>query len=153
MPHFGTFTILDYSEEKSTTRFNFGAVTAINIAGFLTAFGNMRTAITNIILGTVQKESWTGDSTVLSNTPPAATEAQIELKWLVTYEGDTSKKKYRAEIPTPDTAKLIPGTDQADLADTDIAAYVTAFESIGRTPDDDTETISVLGINLVGRNV
>jgi len=152
MGHYGTFTVLDYSEEKSTTQFNFGAVTAISIAGFLTNFGSLRTAIGNIILGTIQKEAWVGDSTVLSNTPPSDASAQIELKWLVSYEADTTKKKFRTEIPTPDTSKLIAGTDKADMTDTDIASYVTAFETIGRSPDDDTETVTVLDITLVGRN-
>lgn len=150
--HYGSFTILDYSEEKSPTSFSFGGVTALNIAGFLTQFGALRTAIGNIITGTIQKEKWVGDDTVLSNTPPADTGAQIELKWLVTYEGATTKKKFRYELPTPDTDKLIPGTDQADLTDTDVAAYITAIEAIAKSPDDDTEAINVLGINLVGRN-
>jgi hypothetical protein len=150
--HYGTFTILDYSEEKSPTSFSFGGVTALNIAGFLTQFGALRTAVQGIITGVVQKEKWVGDDTVLSNVPPTDTAAQIELKWLVTYEGATTNKKFRYEIPTPDTSKLIPGTDQADLTDTDIAAYITAVEALAKSPDDDAEGINVLGINLVGRN-
>lgn len=150
--HYGTFTILDYSEETSKTSFNFGAITAVSIAGFLTQFGNLRTALGNIILGTIQKEQWVGDSTPLSNTPPSDTAAQVELKWLVQYEGATSKKKFRVELPTPDTSKLIPGTDKADLTDTDIAAYITAAEALMKSPDDDTEGINVLDITLVGRN-
>ena len=150
--HYGQFTVLDHSEETSSTKFYFGAVTAVSIAGFLTQFGNLRTALGNIILGTIQKESWTGDSTVLSNAAPSDSAAQIELKWLVSYEGNTSKKKFRTELPTPDTSKLIPGTDKADLTDTDIAAYVTAFEAIAKSPDDDTEAVNVLDITLVGRN-
>src|SRR4026209_1825804 len=118
--HYGTFTILDYSEEKSPTRFSFGGVTALNIAGFLTQFGNLRTAVQGIIKGVIQKEKWVGDDNVLSNVPPSDDTAQVELKWLVSYEGATTKKKYRYEIATPDTSKLIPGTDQADLTDTDI---------------------------------
>jgi hypothetical protein len=150
--HEGTFSILDYSEETSRTSFNFGAVTAVSIAGFLTQFGALRTALGNVILGTIMGEQWVGDRTVLSNVPPSEPSAQVELKWLVSYEGDTSKKKFRYELPTPDTSKLIPGTDKADLADTDIAAYITAVEAIARTPDDDTETITVLDMTLVGRN-
>lgn len=150
--HYGTFTVQDFSEEKSPVRFSFGGVTAVNIAGFLTQFGQLRTALTNIITGVVQKEKWVGDDTVLDNTPPTDQNAQIELKWLLTYEGASSKKKYRQEIPTPDLTKLIPGTDMADMTDTDIAAYVTAFETIGKTPDDDTEAVNVLDMRLVGRN-
>ena len=106
--HYGTFTILDYSEEKSPVSFSFGGVTALNIAGFLTQFGALRTALTSIITGVVQKEKWVGDDIVLSNTPPTDQNAQIELKWLLTYEGATTKKKFRQEIPTPDTTKLVP---------------------------------------------
>lgn len=151
--HYGTFTILDYSEEKSPVSFSFGGVTAINIAGFLTQFGALRTALTNIITGVVQKEKWVGDDTVLDNTPPTDQNAQIELKWLLTYEGATTKKKFRQEIPTPDTSKLVVGTDLADMTDTDIAAYVTAFETIAKSPDDDTEGVNVLDMRLVGRNI
>lgn len=150
--HYGSFSILDYSEEISSFRFNFGAITAISLPGFLTDFGALRTALGNIITGTIQKEAWTGDSTVLSNVPPADPNAQVELKFLLSYEGDTSKKKFRSEIPTPDTSKILPGTDEVDMADADIAAYVTALETIGRSPDSDTETITVLGMRLVGRN-
>lgn len=151
--HYGTFTILDYSEEKSPVSFSFGGVTALNIAGFLTQFGALRTALTSIITGVVQKEKWVGDDTVLSNTPPTDQNAQIELKWLLTYEGATTKKKFRQEIPTPDTTKLVPGTDIADMTDTDIAAYVTAFETIAKSPDDDAEGVNVLDMRLVGRNI
>jgi hypothetical protein len=150
--HYGTFTILDYSEEKSSFRFNIGAITAISLPGFLTNFGALRTALGGIILGTVNKEAWVGDSTVLSNVPPADSNAQVELKFLLSYEGDTTKKVFRNEIPTPDTSKVIAGTDQVDMADTDIAAYVTAFETIARSPDSDTETVTVLDMRLVGRN-
>lgn len=63
------------------------------------------------------------------------------------------EKKFRQEIPTPDTDKLVPGTDLADMTDTDIAAYVTAFETIAKSPDDDTEGVNVLDMRLVGRNI
>lgn len=151
--HFGTFTILDYSEEKSPTSFQFGGITALSIAGFLTQFGNLRTALQGIIVGVVSKEKWVGDDTVLSNTPPTDSAAQVELKWLVTYEGASTKKKFHYELPTPDTSKLVPGTDLADMTDTDIAAYITAIEAIAKSPDDDTEGINVLDIALVGRNI
>lgn len=150
--HYGSFTVQDYSEEKSSFKFNFGAITAVSLPGFLTNFGNLRTALGNIILGTVQKEMWVGDSTVLDNTPPASPNAQIELKFLVSYEGDTSKKVFRHEVPTPDTSKVLPGTDIVDMTDADVAAYVTAFETIARSPDSDAETVTVLDMRLVGRN-
>lgn len=153
MPHYGTVTVRDYGDETSTTKINFGAVTAVSIGGLLTQWGNWRTALGNIILGYLGKETLVMDSTVLSNESPPETQAQVELKWLFTYEGDTSKKKYRFEIPTADTDLLIPGTDMIDMTDTAVATFVTATETLGRSPDSDTETITVLDGRLVGRNI
>lgn len=152
MPHYGTVTVRDYSSETSTTRLNFGAVTAVSIAGLLTQWGSWKTALGNIILGVLGKETLVMDSTVLDNDSPTASDAQVELKFLFTYEGDTSKKKFRFEVPTPDTSKVLPGTDIVDITDSDIAAFITATETLGRSPDSDTETITVLDARLVGRN-
>jgi hypothetical protein len=46
---------------------------------------------------------------------------------------------------------LLPGTDLADLTDTEIAAYVTAFETLART--EEGENVEVLYIEAVGRNL
>lgn len=149
--HFGEFELLDYSESRASTRVYFGPLTALNLAGFLTQFGNLRTAIDAITLGTISRERWVGDSDTLSNIPPNDPNAQRELFWLVSYEDANSGRKYTLQIPAPDTAKLIPGTDEADYADTDIAAYITAFQAIGRSPVDPEAGVLVLGIQLRGR--
>lgn len=151
--HYAGVTVLDYSEEKSGTSFSIGAITAVSLPGFLTQFGNWKTALGDIILGTISKDRWVGDATDISNTPPGSANAQIELKWLVTYEGASTKKRFRQELPTADPSKTIAGTDMADLTDTDIAAYVTAFEAVAKSPDDDAEGVNVLDMRLVGRNV
>lgn len=151
--HYYTPTIRDYSNETSGTKIHFGAVTALNIAGFLAQLGDLRTALGNMILGIIARDAWIGDSTVQSNTTPSDTNAQIELKFQFIYEGVNSKKRYRIEVPTADTTKVLPNSDKLDLADTDVAAFVTAFETIGRTPDDDTEGVNVVDARLVGRNV
>jgi len=151
--HYAGVSVLDYSEESSSTNFSIGAITAVSLPGFLTQFGSWKTALGNIILGTVSKDRWVGDATDISNTPPATANAQIELKWLVSYEGATTKKKFRQELPTADPSKTIAGTDKADMTDADIAAYVTAFEAVAKSPDDDAEGVNVLDISLVGRNV
>lgn len=151
--HYAGVTVLDYSEETSRTNFSIGAITALSIAGFLSDFGAWKTALGNIILGTISKDRWVGDATDLSNTPPGSANAQVELKWLVTYEANTTKKRFRQELPTADPSKTIAGTDKADLTDTDVAAYVTAFETVAKSPDDDTEGVSVLDMQLVGRSI
>jgi len=154
MTHKAIFQLLDYSNEKTTSTVYVGPITAGTIAGFLTAFGTLRTAIEAITLGVVSKESWVGDDTVLSNTPPTDAEAQREKKWLVRYTGDTTDKIYTLEIGTAELggSHLQPMSDMADLTETDMAAFVTAFEAIARTPDDDTETVTVQSIQFVGRN-
>lgn len=151
--HYYGFSVLDYSNEKSGSKVNFGAVTAINIAGVLAQIGDLRTAIGNIILGVVGSDRWIGDSSTLTSTPPADPGAQVELKFQFTYEGATSHKKFRVEIPTADPTKTIAGSDMVDMTDTDIAAFVTAFETLAKSPDDDTEAVNIIEGRLVGRNI
>lgn len=154
MPHKAIFQLLDYSNEKTTSTVYVGPITVGTIVGFLTQFGALRDAIEDITLGNISKESWVGDDTVLTNTPPTDAEAQREKKWLVRYTGDTTDKIYTLEIGTAELAggHLQPMSDMADLTETDMAAFVTAFEAIARTPDDDTETVTVQSIQFVGRN-
>lgn len=154
--HYGMFKIRDYSNETSTVKFYNGAITGASIAGYLTDFGNLRTAVQGITAGIVASESWVGDNTVLSQAAPATPVAQRENKWLVTYEGDTSKKLYQMTVPAADitnAALFLPNSDDADLAAPAMAAFVTAFETIARTPDSDTETVTVKSIRYVGRNL
>jgi len=154
MPHYVTYTLGDFSHEKASYTANFGDVTAVSIAGLLTQIGTLRTKTDAITLGTLQKEKWVGDDTVIAQTFPTNVFAQRETKALVTYQGDTSLKKFQLEIPTFDpTGRLIAETDKIDLTETAMAEWVTAFEDVGRSPDDDTETVTVLGAVLVGRNL
>lgn len=154
--HYGTFTIADRGQEKSTmTVFN-GAITGASIAGFLTDFGALRTAVAGLSRGTIQKEMWVGDNTLLDNTwPDDDPEAQREDKLLVTYQGDTSKKLYHLTIPCINRTLLTFDTKGDGVAiDTGAAviAFVTAFEQIARTPDNDEETVTVVAMRFVGRN-
>lgn len=154
MPHYSVWSFLDYSGETSPVTIHHGAITPVNLAGFLTEFGQMRSAIDGISIGTIQKEKWVGDDTLLSNALPANAFAQRELKWLVRYRDTTSNKIYNIEIPCADpTGRLVAGTDKADLTETNMAAFVTRFESFGRSPESDTHNVAVQEIILVGRNI
>lgn len=154
--HYGMFKIRDYSNETSTVKFYNGAITAVSLPGYLTDLGNLRTAIQGITAGIIATESWVGDNTVLSQAAPATPVAQRENKWLVTYEGNTNNKLYQMTVPAADVANaalFLPNSDEADLNSTAMAAFVTAFQAIARTPDDDTETVTVKSIRFVGRNL
>lgn len=152
--HYSVFTMLDASGEKSNTTIYNGAITPTSLAGFLSAFGALRNAIDAITLGTIHKEAWVGDSTILSQTLPSNQFAQRELKWLVRYRGNTSNKIFTLTIPTADPqGRLVAGTDRADLTNPQIQAFVNEFQGFARTPDSDQETVTVLDITLVGRNI
>lgn len=149
--HFGSFTFLDYSKEKSSMSFNFGAVTALNIAGFLSDFGDLRLATEAIVLGTLAQDQWVGDQTRYNNAAPSDVDAQRERKFLVIYEDTTTFAKYQVEIPTADLAgRMITGTDLVDLTNTEIAAWITAFETLCKSPEGNG--VNVVEIRAVGRN-
>jgi hypothetical protein len=80
--------------------------------------------------------------------------AQRELKWLVQYQGATSGKLFSVEIAAPDvTDNVVVNSDVANLASTDWAAFVTAFNAYAKSPDNGTEAVAVVGAKLVGRNI
>lgn len=165
MPAIGGFEMLDFSKEKASFSFNTGAVTAVSLPGLLTQFGALRTAVEGITLGVVSNESLMAFNTRLSNVAPTNELAQIEEGWYVSYADNTQffddpvnaipnagyQKKFGMTVPTPDVVgRLLPGSDSADLTDAGIAAFVTAFEAIARSPYGGV--VEVLEITLVGRN-
>lgn len=150
--HYGEFEILDYSMSKSSFSFSFGAITALSLPAFLTQFGALRSALQNIIIGTIAKERWVGDETILSNIPPLESAAQRELAWRVYYAGtEGSRRLKHCDIATADTGLLLSGSDMADMSDPNIAAFVTAFEAIATDPEDEEAAAIVAKIQLIGR--
>lgn len=147
------FQITDYSNEKSN--FNVTSITANagNLAAQQTAAAALFAAIEDLTIGELTKQHM---QLFIYDTPAIPTNpyAQRELKWLVQYQGDSSGKLFSIEIAAPDvTDNVVVNTDVADLASTDWAAFVTAFESYVRSPDNGTETVTVVGARLVGRNI
>jgi len=148
-----TFTINDYSNEKSTFGLTSITVNAGNLAAQQTAAAALAAAVEDLTIGELVKQVQT---LVILDTPaiPTSPYAQREMKWLVSYVGDSSGKVFQAEIAAPDiTDNVVVNSDVADLASTDWAAFVTAFEAYVRSPDNGTETVTVIGARLVGRNI
>lgn len=162
----GSFTVLDYDREKSNMGFNTAAITAASIAGTLTQFGALRTAIGAIIIGNFSDEALYVNRTKISNVPATDPSAQRERKWLVQYEDTTQffdapvnaipnagyKSLHNMEIPTAKfTVTNLPNNgDEADLTETDIAAFVTAFEALVRSPYGGA--VNIVKMTAVGRN-
>lgn len=148
-----TFTITDASQENSSFGFSSSALTAGNIAGQTAALGTLETATEALTIGHIAKQQI---AQILVNDPgvPSDPYAQRELKWLVTYQAVTSGHNFTLEIPAPDlTDNLVPGSDLADLTSTDWAAWVSAFVSVAKAPDNLADSVIVLSARLVGRNI
>lgn len=147
-------TILDYSNEVSRFECTTEVITALTLPTVLTLLTNFETALAPMILGTVVRKQQDVFDNTLPRTLPASENAQRERKWLVVYHDNTTGKIFRTAIPTANlVGHLTPGTDLADLADTEVDAFVTAFEAAFRSPDDSTHGITVERIVAVGRNL
>lgn len=150
--HGGSFSYKDFSGEPSSFSFHMGAVTALTIADILAQIGDLRDALADITLGTLYKDEWYGDRTRYSVLNPTDVNAQRERKFLVTYEDSVTFSIYTSEIPTADfTGRMVDDTDQVDLVDTEIAAFITAFETLCVSPDGNA--VTVVAITGVGRNL
>lgn len=155
MAHYGVLSVRDYSKEKSRFKVNYSAITVGNLGDILSQWGALKTATQAICLGVFASEQLVLDNTILSAALPASPFAQRELKIEVSYVGDVSGKNFQIEIPCPDLAALtLNNTDEVVLADGGVmAAWVTAFETIAKSPDDDTETVTVVQALVKGRNI
>lgn len=151
--HLWSITLVDFSDEETTFGANMGAISAVTIAGFLAQFGTMVSTTDAITLGNVRQTSWTGDRTKFDADPPTDVNAQRERKFQVSYQGATTFSKYSLTIGTANlelTGLFGANVDEVDLSQTEIAAWITAFEAMAKTPEG--ETPEVISITAVGRN-
>ena len=95
--------------------------------------------------------------TFVSGLMPTDEFARRENKLLIRYSGDTTGSKHRVELPAPDMSVLTSETGDANfivLADAGVmAAFVTAWEQIARSPLDGDEAVTINSIQYVGRNL
>jgi len=145
--------ITDYSNEKSSFGLTSVTANAGNLAAQQTLYAALFAAVEDLSIGEATKQIM---SLAIYDTPAIPTNpyAQREMKWLVQYQGDSSGKLFSLEIAAPDiTDNVVPNTDVADLTSTDWVAFVDAFEDYARSPDNGTETVTVVKATLVGRNI
>ena len=150
----------DVTDEVGDFEVNVGAITPVSLAGFLTDFGNLQTATDNITLGIRARQSWTGDITIVSNAKPTNNAAQRESKLRVNYMDDVTEEGFSVSIPTVDFAALVfldgakdaVAFKAANGATAAMIAWVTAFETIARSPRSDQNTVTVTKMKFVGAN-
>lgn len=144
------FRMQDESREFASFSLATGNVTAASLPGLLTQVGALRAAIEGITLGTVSDEWLSVFDTNLSNVPPSDVNAQRERAWLVTYEDNLPffddplnaipnegfGRLFTLSIPTADISggRKVANSDMAVLAETSMAAFITAFEETARSP-------------------
>jgi len=136
--------------EKSNWAFWITTLTAGNFAAQTGLVSTLYTAALDITLGSQAATNVLAVATqsAVENTNPLA---QRENKWLVRYH-DSASTKFTLEIPTADLSLLDGGTEFLNLADGGpIAAFVTAFEAVVKSPDDPTLSVTIDSIQFVGR--
>jgi hypothetical protein len=155
---FAQYSFRDHTGETGSFRFYTGEITAVSIAGLLTALGTLQTALDALTLGVRAKQSW-GEETIVSNDTPADQTAQREMVLRVSYRGATTQAPYTAYIPTVDPTKLnfVAGGGDAVIfsgggASAEVAAFVAAFEAVAKSPDDETEAVEITELRFVGQS-
>lgn len=132
-------------------------IDAANLGTWLTQWGTFKSATDAICAGTLRHEKISIYDTFLSAVIPTDNFARRELKLLISYQGDSTGRRWTMEFPCPQLDVLTMETGDANyvnLADAGVmAAWVSAFVDIARAPDDDTETVTVLSARVVGRNI
>jgi len=142
---------LDYSDERSSTGIHTALITAASLPGALTEIGALITAIDAITIGSITYDALQAYRTPRVSSLPTDPNAQRERLFRVHYIDDLPffddpinaipnagfGKPFHFDIPTANfgLAALFPlNTDEADLGQTQIAAFVTALEQLGRSP-------------------
>lgn len=156
----GRLNIRDYTSETSAFELPSYQIDAANFATWLTGWGDFKTATDAIIVGVIADEMVRLYDTDISGAVPTSAFAQREIKLLIRFASDANPADvFRRSLPTPDLENLTfaPGvngfSDFIELADGGImAAWVAAFEAVGRNPNDDTDTVTVVSAQVIGVN-
>lgn len=144
--------------QKETSHFGIphGVIDVASLPAFLTNWGNFKTALDGIVIGVIKHEVIKIYDEELDSSLPGNL-ARRELKMLVSYSGDVTGDEFQMEIACPDLGALTFETGDANyitLADAGVmAAFVTAFEALVTSPNDDTEACSLLNVQIKGRNI
>lgn len=145
-----TMSMRDYDKEVSSLSIFGAAITAGNIVAQRGLVAALRTAILDLTLGAQSAATLVADSS-RSSVVPTDEHADRETKWLVRYIDNTTGLPYSVEIPTADLGLRTNNSEFLDLAGTEAAAFVTAFEDYAVSPADDTHTVTVISIQSVSR--
>jgi hypothetical protein len=153
-----SYTMKDYSGESATVVINAPEYNAFTYSQYLTDIGTFRTALigngaNGICWGGLQQEKQTLWVDNYSNVRPTDENMLRSRKWSITYQDNTTNKKYNVDIPCAKVTltMLVGRSDLADLTHPDWASFKSAFEAAVRSLEGNTVTI--LYARLVGRKL
>lgn len=151
----GKYQVLyrDYTGETSPFAVYMPELSAATFDAITGDLEDLGTATNALSRGQPAKSTLIAQINTISAANASDSTAQREMKWLVTYEDTTTHKLYTLEIPCADisAANLLGNTDNANLASTEWAAWVTAFEAVAVT--EVGNAVNVLRAKFVGRNL
>lgn len=150
-----TFTIRDYSGETGTHQVDIPEITAANFAATVDAGGlipDYYDALDLIVVGNIARERITAEVIEISSANAGSVWAQVESKWLVRYRDtvDATAPVYRREIPCPNAALLVAGTDLMNITSGDGLTWKNAAEALWVSPAGNA--IEIISVEFVGRN-
>lgn len=132
-----SWTFLDHSNEAASMGINVAAPTAAGFDAQQSALLALQVAIEALTGGQVVKDQ-TSLAHQYTRTIPPSQSAQRENKFIVIYEDATLHTLHKVEMPTANLAAsgvVIPaGTDDLDLSQTEVAAFIAAFEAVAKAP-------------------
>jgi len=154
---------IDHSGEGSSVTIITNNLTAGNFATKLTQYQDLVASMEGLSLGRLNQSQLTAFVARGSNVPPTSTNAQREIKWLVSYQDNQQYldpptnavvnngfgKLFSIEIPCANPSLVKPNTDVADLANPSWTAFIAVFEAFALSPYGGT--VRIVGARLVGR--
>lgn len=154
-----TYTIQDYSREKSVSQMNVGVVTALSLPGLLTNLGTFKTALQGVTIGTIFKEALSVYDNPTGNPAPTNVYAQREIRWIVHYHDNTPTfgletnnafgRAYTVEYACPDLSLLVANTDLMKIDSGAGQTFVTEFQDTFLCPSGGAIVVDY--VELVGR--
>lgn len=140
MASYGSISWRDHSRETSHCKLNCVTLTAGNVAAQETALEAIVTALAPLNFGTISKRSLVYNNTIISSQAPGDSDAQREKKAVVLMRDTTDQSLFKFEIPCMRNKLsgggdlMAPYSDDYDLAETNVAALVTALEAFVYSP-------------------
>lgn len=147
-----SLSLLDFSGEKSVVQWSGPEITgaAFDVTSWKAAQDAIADAIMDLSDCTRGKEQFSSIAEQGAETLPAIATAQREVGLRVFYQDDVTGKKYHLTIPGPQVEDYPDaGTDELDLSSTDLAVFVSAFET--NAESEAGNAVTVYAARLVGR--